>query len=426
MSGLPKITICVHDQPGNVGGPVVWIRRLLPELRQRGFETRCLFLTWGGLGATGLSLQAEGFDCPSVECPATTEERIRWILSRLQENPPDIFVSNVVVAAYFASRWVMAAGIPALGVLHSDDAHHQALQAQFLAGDPANRLTAMVCVSHELEQQARGRSRGQTLVRRIPYGVAVPSEPVRRKAGRFRLAYVGRLVEEQKQISALTRALCRVVRMLPGTDALIIGDGPDRNAVERVLATEGAGLPVILAGRVDSEVIQDRLLDCDVIVLLSDYEGLPIALLEGMACGCVPVCLQMRSGIPELVQPEVTGLIVQNRDEDFLTAIRRLQQEPGLWERLSQAARARVAATYSSESSAVQWAGLLGELSNPGSSKARINIPAQFDLPPVHPGLAREDLRAPLPDSFARKVMLRGRRFAGRIRRRIVGSGSLS
>ena len=41
-------------------------------------------------------------------------------------------------------------------------------------------------------------------------------------------------------------------------------------------------------------------------------------MLEGMACGCVPVCLAMRSGIPELVQHSVSGLIVGDREDSTL------------------------------------------------------------------------------------------------------------
>ncbi|WP_371821102.1 glycosyltransferase [Chloracidobacterium sp. D] len=42
-------------------------------------------------------------------------------------------------------------------------------------------------------------------------------------------------------------------------------------------------------------------------VLLSDYEGLPIALMEAMATGLVPICTAMRSGIGQLVVDGVTG-----------------------------------------------------------------------------------------------------------------------
>ena len=50
---------------------------------------------------------------------------------------------------------------------------------------------------------------------------------------------MGRLAEEAKRISEVTRALCRAVREVPGTEAKIYGDGPERLVVEQILREEG-------------------------------------------------------------------------------------------------------------------------------------------------------------------------------------------
>jgi glycosyltransferase involved in cell wall biosynthesis len=52
----------------------------------------------------------------------------------------------------------------------------------------------------------------------------------------------------------------------------------------------------------------------DVILLTSDFEGMPIAILEGMGRGCVPVVSATRSGIPELVKDGQNGFIVRIGD----------------------------------------------------------------------------------------------------------------
>jgi glycosyltransferase involved in cell wall biosynthesis len=46
-------------------------------------------------------------------------------------------------------------------------------------------------------------------------------------------------------------------------------------------------------------------------VLLSEFEGLPVALVESMARGCVPVAAEMESGTPEIVRSGENGLVVQ-------------------------------------------------------------------------------------------------------------------
>jgi colanic acid/amylovoran biosynthesis glycosyltransferase len=390
-----KATFCAYDFPGSVGGPGAWIQRLLPALRIYGIESRCLFLTWGDIGPTVAALRAQGLDCPAAPFPEHTEDRVRWVLAQLREDPPDVFVPNVMLPAYFAGRWVRSAGIPTVGILHSDDAFHRGLQHEFVFGQRPFRVSALVCVSAELERQVLAVRPDNMVVRRIPCGAPVPSTRCKRRTAGLRLAYVGRLVEEQKQVSVVARAFCRVARELPDTEAVLFGDGPARGAVEQILATEALGLPVRLAGRVDSDHIQERLSECDVIVLLSDYEGLPIALMEGMACGCVPVCLRTRSGIPELLKDGITGLLVDDRVDSFVAAIRRLSEDRGLWERLSRAARARIEVEYSSRASAAKWADLLTQLGTNGSRRRSLVIPSRLALPPVHPDLAREDRRAP-------------------------------
>ncbi len=415
-----KVTFCAYDSPGTMGGPVAWIQRLFPALRARGIESRCLFLTWGEVGSTTLALRAQGFDCPAVPCHDHTEKRLRWILEQLRETPPHVFVPNLVLPAFFAGRWVRSAGIPTVGVLHSDDRFYRGLQGEFVFGRREYCLSAVVCVSQELEQQVLSAHPRHTRVRRIPCGAPLPPARVERHPRNLRLAYVGRLVEEAKRISELTRAFCRVVHEVPDTEAVLYGDGEDKGTVESILATEAKGLPVKMGGRVDSDRIQDQLLQCDVIVLLSDYEGLPIALMEAMACGCVPVCLRIRSGIPELVEDGVTGLLVNDRGDSFVAAIRRLREEPGLWERLSRAARAKIEAEYSSEFCAGQWADLLRSLHANSGPRRPIKIPRRIKLPPTHPGFAHEDPRPSPPPLYVR-FYRRARMAAGRWRRRMLG-----
>jgi colanic acid/amylovoran biosynthesis glycosyltransferase len=415
------VTFCAYDKPDSIGGPLTWLVQLLPALRNHGIESRCLFLThWGDTGPYLEELRNLGIPCEQAACHERSHDRIQWVLQQLRHNPPDIFVPNLVVAGYFAGRWVRAAGIPTVGVLHSDDAFYRGIQDEFVFGRKDYRLTALACVSRALEEQVLLRQPADTSVHRIPYGVRVPRRYVEHKPGRLRLAYVGRLDEEQKRISELAMALCHVVRKIPGTEAVLYGDGPDRGQVEAVLAMEGKGLPVILAGRVANEQIQSELLQCDVLVLLSDYEGLPIAVLEAMACGVVPVVMRMRSGIPELVEDDVTGLVVNDRGDGFLEAIERLQNEAGLWERLSRAARARAESEYSHDHSVGQWADLLHRLHTQAGNRGGIRIPTRLALPPVNRALASADPR-PIGTQLALRLYKRGRKFAGKIRRRIMG-----
>ena len=90
--------------------------------------------------------------------------------------------------------------------------------------------------------------------------------------------------------------------------AVIYGEGPARPAIEQILREQAEGLSVHTEGRVDSD--QDRHVCWSAMhwVLLSDYESLPIALMEAMAYGVVPICLRRHSGVPGLIEDGVTGL----------------------------------------------------------------------------------------------------------------------
>ena len=143
-----NVTFCAYDKPDSVGGPVTWIRRLLPALRSHDIESRCLFLThWGGTGPSLQALQSQGFDCSATDCHDFTEDRVRWILTQVREHPPDVFVPNLPVAGYYATRWVRQAGIPSIGILHSDDDFYRGIQQEFVFGRRQFRLSALTCVS---------------------------------------------------------------------------------------------------------------------------------------------------------------------------------------------------------------------------------------------------------------------------------------
>ncbi len=386
-----RVTFCTFDEPSFTGGPNSWLRRLLPYLKNSGIEITVLFFIPSSASSENCPcfqyLSSQGIECEVFPSQTTIKMKIRWLLSRLAKNPPDIFVPNMIAAPFYASRWVKAAGIPTIGILHSDDEFHRGVTRQFVFGDSNYQLSSIICVSKFLEEQVNRKkiegAETSTSINVIPCGVPIPSHLSKRSTENLKLLYVGRLVEEQKCISEVTKALCRVVREIPNTEATIVGDGYGKNNVIRILEEEGKGLPIKMIGLVDNSVIQDLMLEFHVIVLLSDYEGLPISLMEAMACGLVPVCTKIESGIPELVEHEVTGLLVSDRGDDFVSAIKKLKQDTNLWHQLSLAARTRIETHYSSRVCNYKWLLLLQELTKKSNPKKHINSYHWFTLPPI-------------------------------------------
>jgi glycosyltransferase involved in cell wall biosynthesis len=136
----------------------------------------------------------------------------------------------------------------------------------------------------------------------------------------LRIVYAGRLVQYQKRVLdyvELARALDRIA--VPYTISLIgtfSGHDNAQGAFEREAKSHLEDGRIRLLGRMPRARILETLDEQDLFVLLSDFEGFPLALVEAMARGCVPVVAESMSGIPELVKDGDNGRIIRGRDYD--------------------------------------------------------------------------------------------------------------
>jgi colanic acid/amylovoran biosynthesis glycosyltransferase len=318
---------------------------------------------------------------------------VRSFLKFLEESQPDVYVPNCIVPAYFAAGYARRSGIPTVGVLHSDDSFHWGLVDEFIKGRPEFRVSAVVPVSSFLESEVSSTAAALGVtVCRIGCGVPIPAKLAESPTSVFRLVYIGRLIEEQKRVSDVAAALCAAAQLIPNLEAWIVGEGLARTAVEDIIRKKGNGC-VRLLGRVDNANIYDVLGQCHGLVLLSDYEGLPVSMLEGMAAGVVPICLDVRSGIREALEHGVNGLIVKDRAADFFSTVKALQGDSTKWRKLSLAARETIRQRYSIEECARQWVSLLRRLSNTRSAGTSFNAPKVMRLPPPNPKFGHQDMR---------------------------------
>ena len=109
-----------------------------------------------------------------------------------------------------------------------------------------------------------------------------------------------------------------------------------------------------------------------IFTLMSDYEGMPIALMEAMASGLVPVCLYEESGIDEIINHGVNGFIVKNRHEDYQAKLKMLQESPELFKMMSINAVSTIKDKYSSEITHRKWFELFENLRALSSKKLKI------------------------------------------------------
>ena len=153
------------------------------------------------------------------------------------------------------------------------------------------------------------------------------------------ICFVGRLTAA-KGILELIAAFRAVQNTDPAAWLVVLGDGPLRDKLASwVPALQGR---LILAGPVPHERVAEYLNAANVFVLPSHGEGVPVAMLEAMACG-LPVVATAVGGIPEVLTDGVMGFLVRPQDLDALTErIGRLLTDAGLRRELGRAARKRI------------------------------------------------------------------------------------
>ncbi|HKN93587.1 MAG TPA: glycosyltransferase family 4 protein, partial [Thermoleophilaceae bacterium] len=163
----------------------------------------------------------------------------------------------------------------------------------------------------------------------------VPDVPVQRAEpplGRPVIGSLGRL-SEQKSYDVLIRALAE----LPDAGLVLVGDGPERPALERLAEELGVRSRLHITGWTDSA--RAHLGYFDVFALVSHYEAFPLSILEAMLAG-VPVVATDVGSVSESVHDGQTGVLVPpGSPAEVARAIRSLLDEPERARSLARNAR---------------------------------------------------------------------------------------
>ena len=191
----------------------------------------------------------------------------------------------------------------------------------------------------------------------IPYGVdqrrLERSPDVAARETRLRashpgplILFVGRLVP-YKGLTVLLRAMVDV----PAT-AVLVGDGPQRGALEALARDLGIASKVVFAGEVDEAGLTAWYHACDLFVLPSTTraEAFGVVQTEAMACGKPVVSTALPSGVPWVNRDGETGLVVPPEDARALAAaLSRLAGDAGLRQQMGERGRQRVLAEFTAD-----------------------------------------------------------------------------
>jgi glycosyltransferase involved in cell wall biosynthesis len=253
--------------------------------------------------------------------------RLFWKIARLAriEHVDVIHTHNSTAHLYGA----IAGKLAGVKVLHTEHGKNIGEEARsFRVNRWAERFTDVtVAVSKQIAREAllHEHVAPDRLVV-VANGISVEHFRSPRNANGRRIGTVGRLVRE-KNYPLLFRAFTTI----PNAELVVVGDGPLRSELE----SQAGPLVRFLGQRSDVAAL---LPGFDVFAVSSSTEGMSIALLEAMAAGC-PIVATAVGGNTEVIEHEVTGLLVPPNDETALrAAIVRLLADRTLAARLGKAA----------------------------------------------------------------------------------------
>lgn len=154
--------------------------------------------------------------------------------------------------------------------------------------------------------------------------------------------FVGRLVR-RKGVDDLLHAFAEVRSRIADAKLVIVGDGPERENLERMVAELGLSGAVRFTGMLRGERLHEEYENCDVFVLPSKAvqedaasEGLGLTLIEAAMHG-KPLVGTTHGGIPEVIQDGVNGLLVPPNDSHLLAeALTRLVKDKELARKMGE------------------------------------------------------------------------------------------
>lgn len=280
--------------------------------------------------------------------------------------PKSVYLARILeqreirhVHAHFATHPAMAALIISelTGIGFSFTAHaHDIFVSTKMLADKINKARFVVAISNFNKEylQRICRETAPAKIKMIHCGVELERYARRRrplKKDQFTILCVASL-KPYKGIAYLVKACALLKPRFGNFRCLIAGEGKERKHLERLIADLQLGEVVHLLGSQTQHRVASLLADADLFVLPSvvaadgQMEGIPVALMEAMASG-LPVVATRLSGVPELVQDGVAGLLVPPADERALAeAIGLLYEREHLRHEIADRGREKVVAQF--------------------------------------------------------------------------------
>jgi glycosyltransferase involved in cell wall biosynthesis len=247
-------------------------------------------------------------------------------------------------------------------------------EAEYISGSPLKGLwlkvfkqgvTIVNAMSRQIEQEILGLGFDNTRVSRIPNGIVLPTlKPIPCSNNQvLRIIFVGRLVE-QKGIDNLLRSAQFLKDRGRRFELRIIGDGPLQSTLKEYARAHGLNSYVKFVGKLNQYEVANQLVDADLFVLPSRYEGFPGALLEAIAHG-LPAVVTRVSGSEEIIDKTIGWLVPVDDANGLATAIEEaLNLGRDSLRRMGNKARDKAASQYDINQVSARYLRLFKDITN--------------------------------------------------------------
>ena len=342
---------------------------LLPELRARAWdaELACLGVRGRPGAEVGAAAAALGVPVRYARFARGADPRGMLDLVRLVVGArPDVLHLHGYKATILAAPLGLVRGIPTVGTLHAEAKQAVGVGAYVtLEGYALRRMRRLAAVSDAIRDELVSRGVPPDRIEVVPNGITGPAANGVRPAGSRdgpTVVAVGRLIPE-KNVEVLLEAVRRLRGEFPGIRLLVAGDGPLRDLLAGRARDLGIAEAVTFLGYVDD--VPALLAAADCFVLPSRTEGMPISLLEAMACGAAIVASRV-GGIPGIARADREALLVPPGDlEDLTGALRRVLGDRELAARLGAGARERFLCEYTAARMAERYVAFYRGVADP-------------------------------------------------------------
>lgn len=321
-----------------ISGVNTFIETLVRELNKRDFEASILF-------TTPYAMTLDKSLLPDVPTKILTTRQnlpprqLRKLLhSHLEMMAPCVFMPNYDFAASAVSM-NLSDSVATLGILHSDDPAHYV--HGYRMGPYWDGIVSVSQFIHNNLMSLNPTFADRSSV--IHYGIEDAGDVIKAKresSEKLKVIYTGRIVQEQKRIMDFVDVVNRLAPHSNRFEFSFVGDGDEMGDFRKRMQTHINSGMVKILGRAQPSQIPGLLRNAHVFALTSEFEGLPLSLLESLSAGLVPAVTEIKSGIMEILTHEENAMLAPVGDVDALAAnLLKLANDPDMFERLSKASR---------------------------------------------------------------------------------------